>query len=105
MDEREEHESPKKQLGEKIKTARSDKGWKQKHLAAHVEVEPMTVSRWERGATTPDLDVLRLVAEATEKPLSFFVDEAPAADPQLPQRVEKLEASLERVESKLDELL
>ena len=58
----------KAQLGEKIRTARAAKGWKQKHLAAEVDVEPITVSRWERGATTPDLDVLGLVAEATGKP-------------------------------------
>jgi transcriptional regulator with XRE-family HTH domain len=97
-----------KQLGERIKTARADKGWKQKHLAAEVDVEPITVSRWERGATTPDLDVLRLVAEATERPLSYFV-EAPAgsgpAAPELPQRVDQLERSLARVEEKLDALL
>jgi transcriptional regulator with XRE-family HTH domain len=97
----------KKQLGERIKTARAGKGWKQKHLAAEVSVEPMTVSRWERGATTPDLDVLRLVADATGRPLSFFVDEAPAAEPgvDLSQRVDRLEQSFARVEEKLDALL
>lgn len=97
----------KKELGEKIKAARAERGWKQKHLAAHVEVEPITVSRWERGATTPDLDVLRLVAEATGRPLSFFVeeqaDEAPT--PALAGRVDRLEQSLDRVEQKLDALL
>jgi transcriptional regulator with XRE-family HTH domain len=69
----------KAQLGEKIRAARAAKGWKQKHLAAEVEVEPITVSRWERGATTPDLDVLGLVAKATGKPVSYFVggEEAP----------------------------
>jgi transcriptional regulator with XRE-family HTH domain len=95
------------QLGERIKAARAGKGWKQKHLAAEVDVEPITVSRWERGATTPDLDVLRLVAEATGRPLSFFVDQAPAVEtpPELPQRVDRLEQSLARVEQKLDALL
>lgn len=63
----------KAQLGDKIREARAAKGWKQKHLAAEVDVEPITVSRWERGATTPDLDVLGLVAEATGKPVSYFV--------------------------------
>ena len=62
-------------LGERIRTARTERGWKQKHLAASVSVEPITVSRWERGATTPDLDALGLVAEATGKPVSFFVDQ------------------------------
>jgi transcriptional regulator with XRE-family HTH domain len=97
----------KKQLGEKIKAARADKEWKQKHLAAEVGVEPITVSRWERGATTPDLDVLRLVAEKTGKPVSYFVAERGEAPPppDLPERVDRLEESLTRVEQKLDALL
>jgi transcriptional regulator with XRE-family HTH domain len=99
----------KKELGEKIKAARAGKGWKQKHLAAEVEVEPITVSRWERGATTPDLDVLRLVAEATGRPLSFFVDDQAPAQPEpsadVTARVDQLEQSLARVEQKLDALL
>ena len=91
-------------LGDRIREARTAKGWKQKNLAAEVEVEPITVSRWERGATTPDLDVLRLVAEATDRPLSYFVsgDEERGG---LEARVERVEASLGRVEEKLDALL
>src|SRR4051794_2913161 len=98
----------KKELGEKIKAARAEKGWKQKHLAAEVDVEPITGSRWERGATTPDLDVLRLVADATGRPLSFFVDGKPPeaeAPPEVTARVDQLEQSLARVEEKLDALL
>ena len=64
------------ELGDRIREARASKGWKQRELASEVEVEPITVSRWERGATTPDLDVLRLVADATGKPLSYFVADA-----------------------------
>jgi transcriptional regulator with XRE-family HTH domain len=67
----------KEQLGERIRAARAAKGWKQKHLAAQVAVEPITISRWERGATTPDLDVLGRVAEATGKPVSYFVGGEP----------------------------
>ena len=91
-------------LGDRIRAARAAKGWTQKHLAAEVDVEPITVSRWERGATTPDLDVLRLVADATGKPLAYFVaaDDEPAA---LDGRVEQLERSVARIEEKLDALL
>src|SRR3954451_7107726 len=77
----------KKELGERIRNARAAKGWKQKHLAAQVDVEPITVSRWERGATSPDLDVINLVAEATGKPLSYFLggeEEAQQAAPSSP---------------------
>jgi transcriptional regulator with XRE-family HTH domain len=56
-------------------------GLEAEHLAAEVKVEPITVSRWERGATTPDFDALALIAEATGKPLSYFLgdDEQAAA--------------------------
>lgn len=92
-------------LGDRIREARAAKGWKQKHLAAEVEVEPITVSRWERGATTPDLDVLRLVAEATGQPLAYFVAADDDVPPALDARVEQLEGALARIEQKLDALL
>src|SRR5437763_17102208 len=94
------------EVGTRIREARASKGWKQKHLAAEVEVEPITVSRWERGATTPDLDVLRLVAEATGKPLSYFVSSGEdEARPKLDARIDRLEQSFVRLEQKLDLLL
>jgi transcriptional regulator with XRE-family HTH domain len=68
------------QLGDRIRAARAAKGWKQKHLAAEVDVEPITVSRWERGATKPDLEVINLVAEATGKPVSYFISGGEAAE-------------------------
>jgi transcriptional regulator with XRE-family HTH domain len=66
-------------LGQRIKVAREDQGWKQKELARAVHVEPMTVSRWERGINTPDLETLRLIAQATHKPQSYFVEERKVA--------------------------
>ena len=89
--------SEKKQLGERIRAARAAKGWKQKHLAAEVDVEPITVSRWERGATSPDLDVIGLVAEATGKPLNYFVCEEEA--PQAARSSSVLEETAARIEA------
>jgi transcriptional regulator with XRE-family HTH domain len=98
----------KAQLGNKIRAARAAKGWKQKHLAAQVEVEPITVSRWERGATTPDLDVLAAVAEATGKPVSYFVgggDEPPAAaPPTLDQAASRIEAAALHIAAEADRI-
>jgi transcriptional regulator with XRE-family HTH domain len=97
-------------LGNRIREARASKGWKQRELASEVEVEPITVSRWERGATTPDLDVLRLVAQATGKSLSYFVagEEKPAGgDPairKLERAADKLAAQADRIERLLEEL-
>jgi transcriptional regulator with XRE-family HTH domain len=103
----------KAELGGRIREARAAKGWKQRELASEVEVEPITVSRWERGATTPDLDVLRLVAEATGKPLSYFVAGAEeqvisaGADDvvrKLEQAADRLNAEADRIAGLLDEV-
>ena len=97
-------------LGNRIREARASKGWKQRELASEVAVEPITVSRWERGATTPDLDVIRLVAEATGKPMSYFVagDEESATNDgairKLERAAEKLSAQADRIERLLEEL-
>jgi transcriptional regulator with XRE-family HTH domain len=100
-------------LGGRIREARASKGWKQKELASEVEVEPITVSRWERGATTPDLDVLRLVADATGKSLSYFVAEdtesvqaspTDAAVRKLERAADRLGAEAERISALLDEV-
>jgi transcriptional regulator with XRE-family HTH domain len=88
-------------VAERIRQARADRGWKQKHLAAEVSVEPITVSRWERGATTPDLQVLGLVATATGKPLSYFVggaaEEGEASSSTLESAADRIEAAALRV--------
>ena len=97
----------KAQLGERIRSARAAKGWKQKHLAAEVEVEPITVSRWERGATTPDLDVLGRVAEATGMPVGYFVGgAAPASsgDSSLEDAASRIETAALQIASDVDRL-
>jgi transcriptional regulator with XRE-family HTH domain len=99
-------QNAKAELGGRIREARASKGWKQRELASEVEVEPITVSRWERGATTPDLDVLRLVADATEKPLSYFVagETDQAAAPNADATVRKLEEAAERLSAQGDRI-
>jgi transcriptional regulator with XRE-family HTH domain len=102
----------KREVGARIKAARAAKGWKQKHLAAQVRVEPITVSRWERGATTPDFDGLALIAEATGKPLSYFLGEEPSASQETPPRrdapmddaVARVEAAAERIASESERI-
>jgi transcriptional regulator with XRE-family HTH domain len=103
-------DNAKVELGGRIREARASKGWKQRELASEVEVEPITVSRWERGATTPDLDVLRLVADATGKPLSYFVAGETAASGadatirKLGEAADRLNAEADRIAGLLDEV-
>jgi transcriptional regulator with XRE-family HTH domain len=96
-------------LGDRIRSARAAKDWKQKHLAAELDVEPITVSRWERGATTPDLDVLGRIAAATGKPVSYFVgggsDEASRpAPPDIEEAAARIEAAALQIATEVDRL-
>lgn len=97
-----------KALGERISIARKEKRWKQKQLAAAVNVEPMTVSRWERGQHAPDVDMLELIAQATGQPLTFFLPETPGlvdADAEFQREIRgqlaDLVASVQRLEARL----
>jgi len=57
----------------RLRTARRGAGLTQKQLAQALGVEPITVSRWERGVTTPSLPRLRRIAELTETTTSDLV--------------------------------
>jgi transcriptional regulator with XRE-family HTH domain len=65
-------------LGEKILSARQDLLLTQRELAEKLNVTTTSVSRWERDETIPNWRNIRLIAELTGKPRSFFVDEVAA---------------------------
>jgi transcriptional regulator with XRE-family HTH domain len=60
-------------VGERLRIARRSVGLTQKQLAEELEVDSITVSRWERGVTTPSLPRLRRIAELTETTVSDLV--------------------------------
>jgi transcriptional regulator with XRE-family HTH domain len=66
-------------VGERLRIARRSVGLTQKRLAAELGVEAITVSRWERGVTTPSLPRLRRIAELTETTVSDLVRSPDAA--------------------------
>jgi transcriptional regulator with XRE-family HTH domain len=51
----------------------------QKQLAEALDVESITVSRWERGVTSPSLPRLRRIAEITNTTVSDLVRAPDAA--------------------------
>ena len=66
-------------VGERLRTARRSAGLTQKQLAEALGVESITVSRWERGVTTPSLSRLRRIAEITQTTASDLVRAPDAA--------------------------
>lgn len=57
-------------LNENIRKYRKDKGISQEELAVRLHVVRQTVSKWEKGLSVPDADVLIRMAEVFEVPVS-----------------------------------
>ena len=57
-------------FSENLKTTRKAKGYTQEELAIKVNVVRQTVSKWEKGLSVPDADVLSHIAEVLEVSVS-----------------------------------
>ena len=57
-------------FGENLKTLRKNKGITQEELAARLNVVRQTVSKWEKGQSVPDSEMLVRLAEIFEVPVS-----------------------------------
>jgi putative transcriptional regulator len=55
-----------KMLSENIKTLRKAKGLSQEELAIRLNVVRQTVSKWEKGLSVPDADLLTKLADVFE---------------------------------------
>ncbi len=53
-------------FNENLKTLRKQKGFTQEELAIRVNVVRQTVSKWEKGLSVPDAEVLQKIAETLE---------------------------------------
>ena len=57
-------------FGENLKTLRKNKGITQEELAARLNIVRQTVSKWEKGQSVPDSEMLVRLAEIFEVPVS-----------------------------------
>ena len=60
-------------VGARIKQARRRAKWSQYDLAAKVDVSATTISKYERGLSTPGSEVLMQIADALDLDVSFFL--------------------------------
>jgi len=79
-------------LGQNIMRWRKALGLTQDQLAFQLEVEPETISRFERGATLPSLSTLSRLAEILGATVAQLLGEEP---PPSRRNVEKLAAWIE----------
>lgn len=83
-------------ISENIKNARKAKGISQEEMALKLNVVRQTVSKWEKGLSVPDADVLIQIAELLEVPVHTLLGITPQED-----RTEDLAEELERVNQEL----
>ncbi len=62
-------------FNEKIKALRTRKGMSQESLAQQLHVVRQTISKWEKGLSVPDTDMLRRMAELFEVSVGELLDE------------------------------
>ncbi|MDO5755613.1 MAG: helix-turn-helix transcriptional regulator [Tissierellia bacterium] len=62
-------------LSENIKTIRKSKGLSQEELAIQCHVVRQTVSKWERGLSVPDSEMLITLSEVFETPVYILLGE------------------------------
>lgn len=80
-------------LAEKIMELRKKNGWSQEELAEQVHVSRQSVSKWESGASIPDLSKILLLSEAfgvsTDYLLRDDIEETQKAEAFVEETVEK----------------
>ena len=84
-------------LNENIKPIRNARGLSQEELAIRLHVVRQTISKWERGLSVPDSDMLIAIAEVLETPVSTLLgetvdEEKETAIDDMKELAEKLEA-------------
>lgn len=62
-------------LNENIKVIRKSNGLSQEELAIKLNVVRQTISKWEKGLSVPDADMLISISEVLETPVSTLLGE------------------------------
>ncbi len=82
------------EIGRRIREARESADLTQQDLAGRIGVQTaQSISRYERGETEVPMKRIRRIAEATGKPLDFFITVEPGA----PSEVARLERDIQEV--------
>ena len=61
-------------LSDNIKVLRKNKGFTQEELAAKLHVVRQTVSKWEKGLSVPDAEMLQRIAEELDTTVAQLLD-------------------------------
>ena len=82
-------------LSENLKNLRKAKGLSQEELAIRLNVVRQTISKWEKGLSVPDSEILIRIAEELETTVNILLGET--VKPEEPVDMQVLSAKLERL--------
>lgn len=85
-------------LGKIIAQWRNEFGMTQEQLANALDVDPVTVSRFERGVTMPSVGTLSRISTVFNVSLSRFLDDLPPVKPTEAATLSALMANLSPLE-------
>ena len=91
-------------LHETLKALRKKKGYSQEEAASRLNVVRQTVSKWEKGLSVPDADMLTRLAELYEVTVSELLGAPPAQNdtPESPQpAMHEIAEQLSRINEQL----
>ena len=86
-------------LNENIKAIRKSKGLSQEELAIKLNVVRQTISKWEKGLSVPDSDLLISLSEVLETPVSTLLGET--IDEPMPDNLKVISEKLEFINLQL----
>lgn len=66
-------------LGENIRRIRKTRGLTQEELAIRLNVVRQTVSKWEKGRSVPDAELLQKLADVLEVDITYFLGSSSAS--------------------------
>lgn len=84
-------------LNERIKLLRKKKGLSQEELALHLNVVRQTISKWEKGYSVPDADMLAKLANELE----VSADELLSVKIEIPEEKDRLANELAHINAQL----
>lgn len=96
-------------IGGRIRARREEMGLKQRQLADLIPsdaVDNQRISDWERGVNMPSARYMEMLADALQRPIAWFHEEAgePQDTPDLMGALAGTPGQLDRIEAKIDAL-
>ena len=85
-------------LHDNIRTFRKTRGMTQEELAVRLNVVRQTVSKWEKGQSVPDADLLQKLAEILEVPVSGLLGGMAEREP---EQTDEIALQLSRINEQL----